>query len=281
MQNFTHLLLTRFNVRTRGTKKIQPNQEWLEKRFKLFDEICYPSIYAQSNQDFTWLIFFDINTPDYFLNKIEAYSGWKNLIPIYIDCEFSDRKFPNSLRTVISSSVKNGSKYLITTRLDNDDAVSKDYIEAVQKNFKGQQLEGITFPLGYQMFEEKLYLYLSTGNHFISLIEKYDTNTFKTVFCSQHSKLYRVAPIKKVIRQPSWLEVVHGGNIANRYDLGLRIPGQQGLKNFCINSEKFLKQEEKLIVWEEQIKFLLSFPRYLIHKIRARIKYHEFRDIFK
>lgn len=119
----------------------------------------------------------------------------------------------------------NECKFLITTRIDNDDdPVCKDYIQKMQSCFKEQELQGIVFPFGYQLLNEgSLYLEFSIGNHFLSLIERLETNYFKTVFSRHHSLLYEICPIQQVVCAPSWLEVVHGSNIANHHKSGIRV----------------------------------------------------------
>ncbi len=54
-----HFLFTRFNLRNESwnsTKNANPvlTEEWLEKRFDLFERFCLPSVKAQINQNFRW-----------------------------------------------------------------------------------------------------------------------------------------------------------------------------------------------------------------------------------
>ena len=81
MTNFCHLILTKFNVRSFPDLKPGCDPTWLERRFNLFDQYCFPSVYHQSNQSFKWLIFFDIDTPTLFKKRIEAYAAkWNNFV---------------------------------------------------------------------------------------------------------------------------------------------------------------------------------------------------------
>jgi hypothetical protein len=72
---FKHFLLTRFNLRvedwatTKNGDQVL-NDAWLMDRFRLFESYCLPSVKNQSNQDFTWFVFFDKNTPDKFKCKL-------------------------------------------------------------------------------------------------------------------------------------------------------------------------------------------------------------------
>ena len=60
---FKHFLITRFNLikadwNTNKKDKAVLTEEWHENRFKLFLNYCYPSVAAQQNKNFTWLVFF-------------------------------------------------------------------------------------------------------------------------------------------------------------------------------------------------------------------------------
>jgi hypothetical protein len=281
MESFDHLLLTRFNVRFRDrfkeTRGINPDTEWLNKRFKLFEDFCYPSVYGQSNQNFKWLVFFDQDTPEFFKEKIKKYSEWENFIPVYTDCVFQEGEFPKKLIELIMSQTKK-SEYLITIRIDNDDAICKSYIQKIQDNFNKQENEGINFLYGYQLYQGKLYLDFSMGNHFISLIEKYDVDnedSLKTVFCRHHSNLYEVCNVKIIKDKPTWLEVIHGNNISNiDRPRGFRMPTTRLLKDFLINYEGISTQENLLVFWLERILSLLYIPYYLSVKLLKRVRYH-------
>jgi hypothetical protein len=71
---FKHFLLTRFNVKTKWktTKNGEETltEKWLSHRFDLFEKFCYPSVRNQKNQGFRWLVFFDINTPTPYKERI-------------------------------------------------------------------------------------------------------------------------------------------------------------------------------------------------------------------
>ena len=88
---FQHYILTRFNLRanswttTKNNEKVL-TEEWLKDRFDLFENFCYNSVKNQRNQNFKWLVFFDINTPDTYKQKVEKYNrDFENFHPIFID----------------------------------------------------------------------------------------------------------------------------------------------------------------------------------------------------
>ena len=122
MSIFTHIILTRFNLRMGYGGGVLQDAAWHHHRFDLFEKFCLPSIRGQNNTAFRWIVFFDRQTANVFKQKIAVYAQWDNFIPYYVD------GLAQSRDQAILEQVQPGSKYLITTRLDNDDALSKDFI---------------------------------------------------------------------------------------------------------------------------------------------------------
>ena len=61
---------------------------------------------------------------------------------------------------------------LITSRLDNDDAIARDFVEMVQNCFTKQEVEFINFTYGAQYSDGRMFARLDPSNAFISLIER-------------------------------------------------------------------------------------------------------------
>jgi hypothetical protein len=76
--SFEHFVLTRFNVRESADKTdLVLNPVWLQFRFDLFERFCWPSVRAQTTGAFTWLVFFDKDTPEPFRARTERYAGFR------------------------------------------------------------------------------------------------------------------------------------------------------------------------------------------------------------
>jgi hypothetical protein len=214
---FVHVLLTRFNVRVgygaaawRGA-----DEDWLETRLALFDAFCYPSVRAQTAR-FRWLVFVDAETPEPFRRRLESYDG---ATVVYVSGRLADERIAEA----VVEHVELDAPHLITTRLDNDDAIGDTYLERVQRAFRGQELEFVNLPLGYEWHAGRLYHRVSRSNTFISLVERVPRSGERprTVHCAPHTDLRSVAPIRQVVAPPLWLVTIHGGNAANR-QLGIR-----------------------------------------------------------
>jgi hypothetical protein len=134
------------------------------------------------------------------------------LTPLYIAGRLNDRR--------IASSVAEGgfvhAPYLITTRIDNDDAIAVDHLKNVQAKFQHQNREFVEFPLGIQSFRGHLYSVYWPSNPFLSLIERVrDGSQFTTVCCAPHDQVRSAWKVHSVLRSPQWLQVLHGENLEN------------------------------------------------------------------
>lgn len=212
---FEHIILTRFNLKLECWKKDKKGnsvdtEEWLKSRFFLFEKYCLPSIKNQTNQNFKWIVVFDHTTPERFRSIIDHYNeNYKNFFPIYTD-------HSSHLKEIINEIVSD-SEYLISTRIDNDDAFHKNTIKIIQKQFKGQNFDFVNLLKGYILdtIKNKIYLAKEDSNPFITLIEKKMGCHFKTVFSVNHKAAGRLGKIKQVKRGIYWLRTIHDRNLLN------------------------------------------------------------------
>jgi hypothetical protein len=209
MDTFRHVILTRFNVKIEQSRP--PGSDWLEHRFSLFERFCLPSVKAQTCGNFVWIIFCDPDIPLSFRERIRAYAQWATLRPIYFR-----NVFEQGMARAAVASLTSGCSHLITSRLDNDDAVSRTFVESIQQNFRSQSFEFLNFTNGYILDtsgEGRLWSGRHASNAFISLVER--TTNYSTVYCGNHMELDRQGPIEQIARPAAWLQVVHGRNLSN------------------------------------------------------------------
>jgi hypothetical protein len=217
-KQFTHLLLTRFNTAINfapSTINFAPSTQrleadWLNARLAMFEQYCFPSVAGQKKADFLWLVFFDAASPQWFKKKISAFEPLVR--PIYIDGPATDEV----IACRIAQTGVVSSPYLVTTRLDNDDAISTDHLAAVQNAFHRQEREFITFPFGLQLFRGHLYNVYWPSNAFLSLIEKVGNNgQVTTVLCVRHDRIGREHKVRQIRGGPKWLQLLHDSNMGN------------------------------------------------------------------
>ena len=197
------------------------DQNWLNHRFNLFDKYCYPSVCSQTNSNFKWIVLFDSQT-----NR-ELISQYDHFIPIFVDSFDIDVKDINhtthdgkiyhvahnrELQSLIKEMTEE--EFIITTRLDNDDAISTDFVESVQNNF--QEVEEIlNIRNGYTLLNSKFYERTLWSNPFMSMIEK-ATSDFKTVYGVPHWAANKFMPVRQIEEKRSWIQIIHDNNHTNQ-----------------------------------------------------------------
>ncbi len=209
--DFTHLILTRFNTAVDFAPSAKGLDEaWLKERLELFEHYCLPSVAAQRGATFHWLIFCDAASPEWFKEKMSSYGEFVSTF--YVEGPATDEVIARSVgRTGLVSR-----PYLITTRLDNDDAIGSDHLRLVQQEFKQQAREFLVFPFGLQLYRGRLYNSYWRSNPFLSLIEKIrEDGSFTTVMCVEHNRVRTAGKVRSIFSAPQWLQVIHGSNLLN------------------------------------------------------------------
>lgn len=211
MTDFSHFIITRFNLNMWANASL--DSAWYTHRFELFEQFCLPSILAQTQKNFTWLLLFDSTTPPQYHPRIETYKQYPMIQTLFI----KGFDLPTILNT-IRSQLHNHNSHLITTTLDNDDALANTFVERLQMQFNEQSFELINFTNGlrYNLPHEKLYECELFSNPFISLIERIEPNSqFRSIAgCLPHSTIpNRFPSIKNIETTPLWLQVIHERNM--------------------------------------------------------------------
>lgn len=242
MQPYAHFILTRFNVRMPGWA-VTPDDAWLRQRFDLFERYCLPSVKAQSNQDFKWLVFFDATTPECHRARVRQYVRYENFVPVFVS-EFTSVQTTRA----IQQQLPDVPQYLITSRLDNDDALAPNYVRLLQSQFCEQTSQFINFAYGYVWDGSRLYLRRLPCNAFIAMIERYEG--FRTVWCTEHQRARQVGEVLEVKAPPSWLVVIHGNNVGNRA-FGARRPREHLMRYFPFLDPGTPHREPSLLEWAD------------------------------
>jgi Putative rhamnosyl transferase len=263
---FDHLLITRFNLRKDDWETSKKNNavltdEWHKNRFALFDNYCFPSVCSQTNQNFQWLVFFDITTPQKYKEHISTLEEkMQNFKPIYVD---GMEAFLPSIKSYIESYNQD---YLITSRLDNDDCISKFYIDEIQKKFNNQDYLALDFINGYTIQTSpsiKIGKRLDQYNPFITLIEKNENP--KTVWHIRHSHWKKEKHILQIKNVEIWTSIIHEENKVNEF-LGYGKVNLSGyFENFKISEqlkEMILKDKILQNKWRIQSFFNLCSSKW-------------------
>lgn len=248
MNLFKHLLITRFNLKKEGWDFTKSNnairdKDWLNDRIQLFEKFCFPSVKAQKNKNFLWLIFLDVDTPKKFIDTLEVFkSEFRNIRFVYIN---SLNVLGESIKYFISKNVTE--PYVITSRLDNDDSLSEDYIQEIQNQFDEQEFCAIDFLDGYTLLDSGKGFLLGKKKHsfnpFISLIEKNENPL--TVFHFDHAHWKKVSAVKRIKNKRVWLSVIHENNKVNQYN-GYGHVSKEILRGFNMDLDERNLSEKKV-----------------------------------
>lgn len=250
---FRHYIITRFNLRakewqfTKNSTKVL-DENWLKNRFELFEKYCLPSLLSQTNKNFEWVIYFDTETPAFYKDKIEVYrQKLPNLVPVFVE---NMELFLPSIQAHIKN---NNQEYVITTRLDNDDCVSKYFVDEIQKNFNKQTYEALDFVDGYSLqispdfkLGKKRHLY----NPFISLVEKKQNPT--SVWSRSHTSWKRETRIKRILNNRIWMVIIHQENKVNKFDGYGKVNAEEIFQDFIMDeaiTQKVLSQQIPVEKW--------------------------------
>ncbi|EBA14563.1 hypothetical protein RSK20926_01172 [Roseobacter sp. SK209-2-6] len=218
---FTHVIQTRFNLATPGRESaIRNRPDWLEERFEMFERICLPSIAAQTCKNFTWIIYFDKDTPEAQKERVEELRKRVPFIPYYTGL-FAAEGWNRSIGEVLPDRTE----FLLTTRLDNDDALASDYIERVQQAAQQQVQQAplcLNFSRGYIRTDKALYEMTHPSNAFFTRLCPWNED-MRTAMSIQHMTIKDHGAVVQLEAPGAWLQVVHGGNVSNKVR-GRRIP---------------------------------------------------------
>jgi len=224
-----YFILTHFNVHLGWSKCLPrpnsihpilsevPDIKWFEHRLDLFDRYCYPSIIGQTYQKFKWMIIFD----EKHTNK-RMLKKYDRIIPIFItDPGYNKFRMYQCFSSEIRKILNPKTKWLITTRLDCDDALCEDYIQIIRNNFSPE--DRLINPINgviYNIFTKEMSQldYRNNPNPYISSIEQVTGGELKTCFKTFHPSIKKCFQKYSQIRhsKPFWLQIVHDKNLRNK-----------------------------------------------------------------
>jgi len=231
-----HYVVTRININYQTNPTVKNFNTWFDARFKLLENICAPSIASQTKKNFTWLMLVAPKTSPAHLKKLQELEA---KIP---NAKIITKKYSSYIKENLTDE-----KYVITSRIDSDDALRSTYIEDVQNTFmKYKDKTKLPFIINYSVgayYYPKLNRAFKGSkkwvNQFVSFIEPVSEN-LKTVHCQEHGKLDAFySMIWLPTKEPMWVWVIHDMQISPDWPLDkslgmLRFPEE--IKDFNINN---------------------------------------------
>lgn len=205
-----HVILTRFNLPSQGAESLIRAQDgWLLERVDLFERFTVPSIEAQTVTHFRWIVYFDPESPAWLLERLSSYVESGLFSALY-------RESVTWQDVVVDARELTGgaADLLITTNLDNDDALATDFVERVQREAAKGWRGALYMSTGLILHGNRTYLREDRDNAFCCAIEPWADA--QTAWRDWHVMLGRHMKVRSIQGAPAWLQVIHGRNVSNR-----------------------------------------------------------------
>lgn len=234
--NYRHVFFTRFNLPIELSGKTSTKvleDDWLSQRIQLFGRYCYPGVARQSCSEFTWFVLFHPETPNWVFQSMMDFEK--------AHCIRAKDTSTETLVRIVEEHVQ-PSEWLLSTRLDNDDAIHRDFVANLRSSIVEDSMKFYNFPVGYTMHQSRVYRRTYSCNPFISLFEP--RKDAKLVYCTSHEMAFRVAPVVNMSASAMWIQIIHGGNVANKMS-GIRIARPE-LTDFQLQKNEDLTTESRV-----------------------------------
>jgi hypothetical protein len=203
-----HVILTRFNLPSAGAESVvRAKHGWLTERIELFENYCLPSVLAQTERRFRWLIYFDPESPAWLKERIASHAG--HYVPV-----FRMQVGREELMADISDLFAAKGDELLTSNLDNDDGLAVDFVERLQSQPRPATSTAYYLSNGLIKSPDGLFHHHDRHNAFASVRSRWQSPI--TCWADWHNRLANHMPVVEVEGAPGWLQVVHGGNVSNR-----------------------------------------------------------------
>lgn len=266
---FHHFLITRFNLRLERWQQDKSGNEvltdaWMEKRMDLFLRYCLPSVCHQQTKSFRWIIYLDTQT------AVSYRTQFEELV----------RKYPFMIVRYVSSYEQFQTHYgadvvalasgthVITSRLDNDDVLHREFVARVQSLFCGQDYMAVNFlkvlmlsPADYH----KVHIDYQFSNHFVSLIEKISEGRIRGCYSKDDRSWDIAGKVIHVTDKPYCMELISGQNLVNSFR-GFPVLRRIALEDFGLegSARNRLADVSNLKVWR------MSWRKYLRYLMLRR-----------
>ena len=283
--NFSHFIITQFNLRNFPLSDNNDYEKWVtwtRNRIQLFIEYCLPSVVNQSCKSFTWLLYFDSDTPE----EIRESLGFLRSYPFIDICYCHGFEgFNENYISGVTKRLSVSEKWVITTRIDNDDCLHKDAVKTIQENFTEKHGFLISLASGYIMniSDRTMSHYYYPMSPFISLIESGDAG-ISGVFEKGHTRwnALRLFVLKEIwleyfkknaresrfiLNKPLWIQLFHGGNVSNSFYRGLPVIKSRDLGDFSLNFKSTGQPLKSILKYPHYVTWKRYFKSYLTRMI--------------
>ena len=213
-----HFVVTRFNLRLSGVEKDKNQQqlrseEWHHERIDLFERYCLPGMRNQTERRFRWLLLIDEESAPGVVQRLRGHEGGAaNLEIVFMPVIES---WDDMARPVIER-LSPGTRLLVTTRLDSDDAFHETALAYIRTRVRGRR-EFINPRVGFVTDGRRARVTMHRYSPFNTFVEpRTEGAPLLTVYCAKHGRVREVAPVRQITDRPLWLRVIHERNWVNK-----------------------------------------------------------------
>jgi hypothetical protein len=170
------------------------NESRLNERFWYFENICLKSLANQTDNNFIHLVFSSKYLPDIYKSKLDSLQQNYKFNLYYIDTNIYE------MVNIIKSQFYRNNKLIATARLDDDDALHKDFVKIINSKYYNDSNEEsfISFPNGI-IFSYKNPNKLHMAPYEFKNIALGQTYFSKTLTVFEWGHHHKVDKVKKVI----------------------------------------------------------------------------------
>ena len=203
--------------------------ERMELRFRLFENLCLPSLMRQSDMDFTLIVLTAKSMPEQYLNRLlDLLESLPNVIcrPVGIGIHYK------LLKRAYAAVPLDDATHQILFRLDDDDAVDIDFVKRSKHLAQGMiPIQGPDTPFilahnrgfyvhkrddGVEVYDACEKAPLSTGTALVGPAG-FDANPYRF----NHRRFAQHFNTFSDISVPSFVRTVHGDNKSNPAQMGI------------------------------------------------------------
>lgn len=224
--NMKVVVLTRFGLGQRSEAFFRANMPFLEAAL-------VPSIAAQTETRFSWIIMLDRQAPSWVVRQLEV---WKDTIPqltFHLHDPFTTfNLMPELAGDLLCRGSKRGD-YIVTVRVDADDALSTDYLATLRAEAERAASDGtgnshafISQAGALLLSRSMKFLRITKKNYSVVAAGSYYGGSFVHCYSFPHTKMWRgfagVLPVFMESAHPHWLRTLRPGSVHRSYR-GLKI----------------------------------------------------------
>ena len=247
---YQHFIIIRFSLAFSSENMQNMNyildENRLEKRFKLFENICLPSLINQIKKDNVYIIInITNNLPEKWKNRLKELINDHSFIQIQ---EF-DNTINENFRTCLHNKflekyINPDTKIIATSRIDDDDALTPNFTDIISKFMSLTYINNIlSLSSGYfyntinkkcSIVNVKL---LAIGLTLIQAVNQYERFPYGIYSC-EHTRWDKFTKCI-YLNNVKYLRTVHDTNNSTKNGLSTRVPSNNQINNLSILSKIF------------------------------------------